>query len=55
VYIARRKSIKVNLLLHMDQKQAIKKVLLDSGAMECFIHPKVVKQLNLQSIKLPKP
>jgi gag-polyprotein putative aspartyl protease len=55
VYIARRKSIKVNLLLHMDQKQAIKKALLDSGATECFIHPKVVKQLKLQTVKLPKP
>jgi hypothetical protein len=55
VYIARRKSIKVNLLLHTDQKQAIKKALLDSGATECFIHPKVVKQLKLQTVKLPKP
>jgi predicted aspartyl protease len=55
VYIARKKSIKVNLLLHMDRKRAIKKALLDSGATKCFIHPKVVKQLNLQSIKLPKP
>ena len=55
VYIARRKSIKINLLLHTDQKRAIKKALLDSGATECFIHPKVVKQLNLRSIKLPKP
>jgi Reverse transcriptase (RNA-dependent DNA polymerase)/Aspartyl protease len=55
VYIARRKSIKINLLLHMDQKQAIKKALLDSGATKCFIHPKVVKQLKLWTIKLPKP
>jgi hypothetical protein len=55
VYIARKKSIKINLLLHTDQKQAIRRALLDSQATECFIHPKVVKQLNLRSIKLPKP
>jgi hypothetical protein len=55
VYISRKRSIKINLLLHTEQKRAIKKALLNSGATECFIHPKIVKQLQLIKVKLPKP
>jgi hypothetical protein len=55
MYVSRRKSIKISLLLHAEQKQAIKKALLDSGATECFIHPKVAEQLHLKKVKLPKP
>jgi hypothetical protein len=55
MYVSRRKSIKISLLLHAKRKQAIRKALLDSGAMECFIHPKVVEQLHLRKVKLPKP
>jgi hypothetical protein len=55
VYVSRRKSIKINLLLHAERKQAIQKALLNSGATECFIHPRVVKQLQLQKTKLQKP
>jgi hypothetical protein len=55
VYVSRRKSIKISLLIHAEQKQAIQKALLDSRATECFIHPKVVKQLQLQKIRLPRP
>jgi hypothetical protein len=55
IYISRRKSIKVNLLLHTEQKRAIRKALLNSGAIECFIHPKVAEQLQLKRVKLPKP
>jgi hypothetical protein len=54
VYVSRRKSIKINLLLHAEWKQAIKKALLDSGAIECFIHPRTVEQLQLKKITLPK-
>jgi hypothetical protein len=55
VYVSRRKSIKINLLLHAEQKRAIWRALLNSGATECFIHPRVVKQLQLQKTKLLKP
>jgi predicted aspartyl protease len=55
VYVSRRKSIKIDLLIHTKQKRAIQKALLDSGATECFIHPKVVKQLHLQKTKLTRP
>jgi hypothetical protein len=55
VYVSKRKSIRINLLLHAKQKWAIKKALLDSGATECFIHPKTVEQLQLKKVILPKP
>jgi predicted aspartyl protease len=55
VYVSRKRSIKINLLLHTERKRAIKKALLDSGATECFIHPNVVEQLQLTKVKLPKP
>jgi hypothetical protein len=55
VYVSRRKSIKISLLLHTKQKQAIIKALLNLGATKCFIHPKVVKQLQIKKVKLPKP
>jgi gag-polyprotein putative aspartyl protease len=55
VYVAKKKSIHASLLLHTGSKRAMKKALLDTGATENFIHPRVVKQLSLQTKKLSKP
>ena len=55
VYVAKKKSIHASLLLHTGSKRAMKKALLDTGATENFIHPRVVKQLNLQTKKISKP
>jgi hypothetical protein len=55
MYVSRKRSIKINLLLHAERKRAIRKALLDSGATECFIHPRIADQLQLKRVKLPKP
>jgi gag-polyprotein putative aspartyl protease len=55
VYVAKKKSIHASLLLHTGSKKAMKKALLDTGATENFIHPRVVKQLSLRTKKLSKP
>jgi predicted aspartyl protease len=55
VYVARQKCIHVSLLLHAGTKRAIKKALLDTGATENFIHPRVMKQLGIKTKKLARP
>jgi hypothetical protein len=55
MYVAKKKSIHASLLLHTSTKRAMKKALLDTRATENFIHPCVVKQLNLRTKKLMKP
>jgi gag-polyprotein putative aspartyl protease len=55
MYVAKKKSIHASLLLHAGSKKAMKKALLDTGATENFIHPRVVKQLSLRTKKLSKP
>jgi hypothetical protein len=55
VYVAKKKSIHTSLLLHTGSKRAMKKALLNTGATENFIHPRVVKQLSLKTKKLSKP
>ena len=51
MYIAKNKSIKVNVLLYT-REWAEEKALLDSGAMECFMYPHLVEkhQLPLQQL-----
>jgi len=55
VYIARNKSIKTQVLLFTDCGQAEEKALLDSGATENFIHPKLVLKHKLKKNPLSKP
>ena len=55
MYIARNKSIKTQVLLFTDCGQAEEKALLDSGATENFIHPKLVLKHKLKKSPLPKP
>ena len=55
MYIAQNHAIKVPFQLQTSQKRVDQKALLDSGATECFIHPRVVAQLQLTKWKLEKP
>jgi predicted aspartyl protease len=44
VYIAKNRSIKAKVTLHIDGKQADTEALLDSGATENLINPRMVKK-----------
>jgi predicted aspartyl protease len=55
MYIARNHAIQVPFQLQTQKKRANKKALLDSGATECFIHPRMVQQLRLKTKNLQKP
>ncbi len=39
----------------MSQERVTKKALLDSGAMESFVHPRLVNELMLNTKNLHKP
>ena len=54
MYIAQNHAIKVPFQLRTSQKRVDQKALLDSGTTECFIHPRVVAQLQLTKRKLEK-
>ena len=54
MYIARKHAIQVPFQLRTRRKRVDRKALLDSGATECFIHPRAVKNLKLTTRKLPK-
>ena len=55
MYIARNHAIQVPFQLKTRTKRADQKALLDSGATENFIHPRVVQRLQLKTKKLVKP
>jgi hypothetical protein len=56
VYLAKKRAIKVPIALSLtDRAQAAKEALLDSGATECFIHPRIVQELKLERQKLLRP
>jgi hypothetical protein len=54
VYIATNKSIKARVSLYTGGRKAEKEALLDSGATESLINPRLVKQHQLPTKKLPK-
>jgi len=54
MYIAQKHAIQVPFQLQTRRKWVNWKALLDSGATECFIHPRAVKQLKLTTRTLPK-
>ena len=54
MYIAQKHAIQVPFQLRTRRKRVDRKALLDSGATECFIHPRAVKQLKLATQTLPK-
>jgi len=55
MYIARNHAIQVPFQLRTKTKRVDQKALLDCGATECFIHPRVVERLKLITRKLVKP
>jgi len=54
MYIAQKHAIQVPFQLRTRRKQVDWKALLDSGATECFIHPRAIKQLKLTTRTLAK-
>ena len=54
MYIARKHAIQVPFQLRTRKKRVDRKALLDSGATECFIHPRAVKNLKLTTRTLQK-
>src|SRR5579863_10069237 len=54
MYIAQNHAIKIPFQLQTSQKRVDQKALLDSGATECFIHPRAVACLQLQKRMLQK-
>jgi hypothetical protein len=44
--------MKVPIMIQMSKQRATRNALLDSGAMESFIHPRVVHKLRLRTSQL---
>ena len=55
MYRSKNKAIYVPFALRTRERQVDQKALLDSGATECFIHPRVVKHLKITTKKLQTP
>ena len=55
VYIAKRRSIQVAVQLYTRFRRVKVDALLDSGATENFIHPRLVKKMKLKTQPLKKP
>jgi aspartyl protease len=47
--------MKVPIVIQMSEQQATRNALLDSGATESFIHPRVVHELRLHTSQLHHP
>ncbi len=54
VYVAQNKAIKASISLYTKKERATKKALLDSGATESFIHPRLIKEAKLKKNPLMK-
>jgi hypothetical protein len=54
VYLARNQSIKVPVSLYTREQEAETNALLDSGATECFINPRLVDQYQVTTEPLKK-
>jgi predicted aspartyl protease len=55
LYTARNKYIKTGFLIYTSKKRAENHALLDTGATECFIHPRLVNKLGLKERPLQRP
>jgi len=55
VYIAKNRSIKVKTMIYTESERVEEEALLDSGATECFIHPRFATKYNLCGQMLDKP
>ena len=55
VYITRYRSMKVPVSFRMSHAMTDKKILVDLGVTNNFIHPRLVKRLRLGTNQLEKP
>ena len=55
VYVAKRRSIQVAVQLYTRFRRVKVDALLDCGATENFIHPRLVKKLKFKTKLLKKP
>jgi hypothetical protein len=55
VYVAKRRSIQVAVQLYTQFRRVKVDALLDCGATENFIHPRLVKQMKLATKPLKRP
>src|SRR5258708_9195657 len=55
VYQSKNKAIYAPFALRTSNKRADRKALLDSGATECFVSPRVVQELGMKTHKLHTP
>src|SRR5260221_5581064 len=55
VYRSKNKAIYAPFALRTSNKRVDRKALLDSGATECFVHPRVVRELGIKMRKLHTP
>ncbi len=55
IYVSRNHAIKTPVTVQTSQERVMKKALLDSGATESFIHPRLAKELALTTYLLEKP
>ena len=54
MYIAKKHAISVPFQMQTRTKRVDQKALLDSGATECFVHPRIVQRLQLPTKQLQK-
>src|SRR5258708_18989572 len=55
VYRSKNKAIYAPFALRTSNKRVDRKALLDSGATECFVSPRVVQELGMKTRKLHTP
>ena len=55
VYLARYRSMKIPVSLRTAYARADKQILVDSGATDNFIHPRLIRRLALGTQKLERP
>src|SRR5260221_12973385 len=55
VYRSKNKAVYAPFALRTSNKRVNRKALLDSGATECFISPRVVRELGMKTRKLHTP
>ena len=55
VYLARYRSMKIPVSFRTAYARADKQILVDSGATDNFIHPRLIRRLALGTQKLERP
>ena len=55
MYLARYRSMKIPISFRTTYARANKQILMDSGAMDNFVHPQLIRRLELGTQKLERP